>query len=158
MLALQLLMGWLLADLLSGLLHWWQDQVLTENNRLFGWLKPPSILHHAKPLAFMEGGFWLRNWASWAAAGIVGLVLFVLAGLSPFMVAVMIGIAISTQAHYWAHRPSLAPSVVRMLQKTGILQSAKGHARHHRPPQANSYCILTDWLNPILNKVLWRKL
>jgi hypothetical protein len=47
----QLLVGWLLADLLSGIFHWWEDQFGKESWPVIGpWLIAPNRLHHAEPL------------------------------------------------------------------------------------------------------------
>ena len=57
------------------------------------------------------------------------------------------------EVHYWAHRPSTAPAIVRVLQESGVLQAPKHHALHHRAPHDCRYCILTNLLNPALDKL-----
>ena len=43
-----------------------------------------------------------------------------------------------------------------VLQEIGLLQSPVHHAGHHRPPSDRRYCVLTDWLNPVLDAVgIW---
>jgi hypothetical protein len=158
----QLVFGWLLADLLSGCFHWWQDRILKEDTRLgrLGrWLVEISRLHHIKPLAFLEGSFWYRNAPTYTLAAAVSLVLWFLTGASAWLLALTIGIGVSTQVHFWAHQPSKSPAIVRKLQAYGVIQSSKIHSYHHRPPHQDHYCVLTDWVNPTLDKLqVWRRL
>jgi ubiquitin-conjugating enzyme E2 variant len=153
----QLLAGWLLADFLGGVLHWLQDRVLSPRLPILGrLLVQPQRLHHDQPLAFTGGGIVKRNWSTWAATALVGTAWLLLLGPSVILGVAAVGGMLSSQAHYWAHCPKAAPVLVRVLQDTGLLQSPKGHARHHRPPQDASYCPLTDLINPILNWIgLW---
>lgn len=155
-----LILGWLLADLLTGIFHWWEDRYGREEWPIIGpWIIAPNKLHHAAPLAFIEGGFWGRNRASITASLVVGLAWVSLAGPSILMVATLLGGALSNEVHRYAHQPSSAGPIIRILQQTGVLQSPKGHAAHHRPPQDTQFCVLTDWLNPTLEALgFWRRL
>lgn len=156
----QVVLGWLLADLLSGLFHWAQDRLISERTPFVGgFLVEPNRLHHREPLAFVAGSFAWRNGSTYAFVAFVGAILLATAGPSLFLAALVVGGALTTQAHYWAHRPSGAPGIVRVLQASGALQSPKHHAGHHRPPNLERYCVLTDWLNPILDAAgVWARL
>ena len=156
----QIVIGWLLADLLTGAFHWWEDEFGKEEWPLVGpWLIAPNRLHHAEPLVFAAGGFAGRNADSIIAALIAAVPLVWWLGPSPLVVSLMIGAALSNEVHYFAHAPSKAPRLVRILQQTGFLQSPKCHAAHHRPPYSANYCVLTDWLNPFLEAAgVWGRL
>lgn len=156
----QLLLGWLLADLLTGLFHWWEDRFGREDWALIGpWLIAPNRLHHVDALAFTRHGFAGRNGASIAAAGMVGCAWWWLLGPSLLMASALFGAALTNEVHRFAHQPSAATPIIRMLHQTGLLQSPKGHAAHHRPPQTANYCVLTDWLNPLLEFAgIWSRL
>lgn len=156
----QLLAGWLLADFLGGLAHWLEDRVLSERLPLIGrTIVAPNRLHHADPRAFLEKGLVERSWSTWLVVGLVALPWCILWGPSVVLGAAVVGGCMTVPVHYWAHAPRTAPEAVKVLQEIGLVQSPKGHARHHRPPQTESYCPLTDWLNPVLDKVgLWRLL
>jgi ubiquitin-conjugating enzyme E2 variant len=151
----QIVLGWLLADFLGGVFHWWEDRIGNPNTPIIGkWIVIPNRLHHDKPLYFIQNGtFWSRNRALIVLSLIVGTALSLVFGFSPFIAALMIGGAFTNEVHAWAHRPSKAPKWVRVLQETGLLQSPKGHAKHHKPPLDKNYCILTDLLNPFLDKM-----
>lgn len=156
----QLLLGWLLADLLTGIFHWWEDKFGSEDWPVIGaWIIRPNRLHHRSPLAFTRHGFMARNRAAIIAAAVVALGLFVIFGLQPWIVALATGGAVSNEVHRYAHEPSAAPGWIRVFQQIGLLQSPKVHASHHRPPHDASFCILTDWLNPVLEALgFWRTL
>lgn len=153
------LFGWLAADLSSGVFHWWQDRCTRESWPVIGpWLISPSRLHHREPLAFLNNGFLLRNRAAIGTSICVGGLYLYLFGPSVALAFSTLGGAITTQVHTWTHRPSKAPKIVRVLQETGVLQSAKHHAGHHRPPSDRNYCILTGWLNPMLDALrVWER-
>lgn len=156
----QALMGWLLADLLGGAFHWWEDRLASERWPIIGpWLIEPNRLHHTDPLAFLSGTFAYRNGATIALALAVGAARLAAAGPSTMLAFAVLGGALSNEAHYFAHRPGAAGPVLRVLQETGLIQSPKHHAGHHRPPHERRYCVLTDWLNPTLDALrVWERL
>lgn len=154
------LLGWLLADLLTGAFHWWEDRFGREDWPLLGpWIIAPNRLHHDEPLAFTRHGFWSRNGSSIVAAAAAALALVAAFGAAVWIAALALGGALSNEVHRYAHQPGRAPTWMRVLQDIGLLQSPKGHAAHHRPPQDRNYCVLTDWLNPLLEAAgLWARL
>lgn len=156
----ELLLGWLAADFLTGAFHWWEDRHGRENWPLIGpWIIAPNRLHHVKPLAFLEKTFWGRNNANIAAAVLLGGILLATFGASWWLASMALGGAFANEIHRFTHQPSQAPRWVRVLQQTGLLQSPKGHAAHHRPPQDAHFCVLSDWLNPVLEDLgLWKLL
>lgn len=157
----EILLGWLLADLLGGLFHWWEDRIGTVDLPVVGsWIIKPNRDHHADPLLFCRGtSFRDRNQALIVFAVAVAAAWSLLFGPSVMLAACAVGGAITNEVHAWAHKPAAAPSWVRVLQETGVIQSPKHHAGHHRPPNAVRYCILTDWLNPILDRLrVWARL
>jgi Lipid desaturase domain len=101
----QILIGWLFADLLSGIVHWIEDRVLRMDTPILcKAVVIPNRVHHSDQLAFT----------------------------SP---------------------------LVKTLQEIGIIQSPRHHSGHHRTPTDTRYCILTDWLNPVLDRIeLWATL
>lgn len=156
----QLILGWLLADLVTGAFHWWEDNFGSESWPVIGpWIIRPNRLHHRAPIAFTRHGFWERNGASIVAALAIGALLAAAVGPAPWVLALAIGGGLSNEVHSFAHQPSRVPEAIRVLQQIGLLQSPKEHARHHRPPYDANFCILTDWLNPLLEATqVWRSL
>ena len=157
---LQLVLGWLLADFLSGLLHWFEDRVGVRNvPGLHHVLVVPNRGHHADPMAFTRSGVLARSGSTWLAVGAVSALWAFAFGPSLAWAAATAGMLIINEAHRWAHRPAAAPRPVRILQEIGILQAGNHHARHHRAALDTHYCILTTWLNPVLDAVrFWQAL
>jgi hypothetical protein len=156
----QLLLGWLLADFLTGVFHWWEDRLGKESWPVIGnYIIKPNRLHHSDPLAFARGtSFMDRNGASIIAALVIGGIWWGLFGLSILVVTTLVGGSISNEVHRYAHAPKEAGPVIKVLQEIGMWQSPKHHARHHRPPQDTNYFILTDWLNPIFEALdIWSR-
>jgi len=159
---LAVVLGWLLADFLTGLFHWAEDRLAGDEWPVLGPLVfAPNRLHHEQPMAFTRTGFVQRNATSIAAASIVFcavlMALWLAFGELPgflliTLVSAAFGGAAANQVHYWAHVPHRAPRWIRKAQAIGLCQSRKHHACHHAAPQDRHYCALTDWLNPALDR------
>lgn len=156
----KLLAGWLIADLIGGIMHWLEDCVLPEDLPVLGpYFIEPNRLHHSDPVAFLRGGFFGRNSTTWIVAGAVSLIWAAIFGPSLVWAGATAGGMVMTMVHALAHRAPPAESWIRALQDVGIIQSVRQHAQHHRPPSDRRYCILTDWLNPVLDWLnVWARL
>ncbi len=144
--------GWLLADLATGAFHWWQDRYGRPEMPLLGrWLIEPNRLHHRDPMAFTRGTLADRSLAAAVAAALVGAAWVWLLGPSVFAAALVIGGALASEVHRLAHQGK-RPGALGALQEIGLIQSPAQHARHHRGSFDQRYCVLTDWLNPILDR------
>jgi hypothetical protein len=156
----QALLGWLLADFMSGFFHWWEDRVGREDMPFIGpQIVRPNRLHHVEPLAFTYNTLLHRNAPLWIIAALISALWLALGGFSVLWAFATLGGLIVNEVHRYAHRPQLAGPLVRLLQETGAFQSPKHHAGHHRAPSDTRYCILTDWLNPVLDRIrLWEGL
>jgi ubiquitin-conjugating enzyme E2 variant len=160
---LALLVGWVLADLVSGVVHWWADRIASEDTPIFGpAFVRPFREHHEDPL-----GICRNDWVETNGNTCIAMLPFLLAaclwpppqplggGLlfsSSAFVALALWSGLTNQIHCWAHQPR-PPRVVRALQRAGLLLSSGHHARHHTPPFARHYCITTGWLNPLLDSL-----
>lgn len=155
-----ILSGWLLADFLSGFVHWLEDRFGSEAWPVLGPLViAPNRLHHREPLAFTRAGFLSRNSTAAVAALAFGAIALALLGPSLVLAAAVVAGCLANEVHVWAHRPDRAPRAARALQSIGLLQSRNHHALHHAAPHDRRYCILSSWLNPVLDRVgFWRLL
>ncbi|MGQ0524390.1 MAG: fatty acid desaturase CarF family protein [Betaproteobacteria bacterium] len=154
---LALLLGWLLADLFSGLVHWALDSFGSVTTPVFG----PAFIrpfreHHAEPEAMTRHDFIEVNGAS--CIGCLPLLLSIhIFETHPLLHAVIVstclGVLFTNQCHKWAHseQPHLA---VRFLQKAGLILSSKEHIKHHTPPYDTHFCTASGWLNRPFNFVL----
>jgi hypothetical protein len=156
---LQLLIGWLIADLFSGLLHWLEDRVLWSNIPLLGkYVVVPNRGHHADPVAFTRTSVWERNSTTWLAVVAIAAVWLLLFGFSLVLVGAFAGGLLVTEVHVRAHRKPDS-RIWRILQEIGLVQSGRHHGQHHRGAMDRSYCILTGWLNPILDELrIWERI
>jgi hypothetical protein len=147
------ILSWLAADFIAGLFHWWEDQYAVEDWPIIGTLVAgPNALHHSDQTHFLKGNYWQRNWTTIVPAVAVGSV------VCWFVPQLWLMFAFLTQAnevHAWSHRK--CNGFVRMLQETGALCSPEHHARHHRDPFSRRFCVMSNWLNPVLDLIgFWR--
>jgi hypothetical protein len=157
LLPLAALIGWLLADLLSGLAHWAGDSFGSERTPVLGpALIRPFREHHTDPRAMTRHDFIEVNGASCLGCLPI-LMVFLFFSVSPFIHSILVflclGILLANQCHKWAHtqRP---PGFVRSLQKIGLILRAEEHRLHHRSPYNSHYCTASGWLNRPLNLLL----
>ena len=67
--------------------------------------------------------------------------------------AVLFGM-FANEIHAAAHKsPKENGRVITAIQKTGLMQSHKHHAQHHRKGKDTHYCVMTSHLNPVLERV-----
>ena len=145
----------LAVDFASGILHWLEDSYGKTSWPVVGrWIIAPNVRHHFQPRAFTKSTFWKRNLVTMVIAGLVLVVVLAL-GWFDWKWALACGLgAICNEIHCWAHRsPRENGRVITLLQKTGVIQSPRAHAVHHTDPKDRSYCTVTDYLNPLLDRI-----
>jgi hypothetical protein len=154
--------GHLLADLASGLAHWFADTFFEERTPVIGRLLiEPFREHHRDPAGITRHGFfeisgnnclvtipalgalWLWGSVESQAAGF-GLALALSGAFS---------ILATNQFHCWAHTPPRdLPRAAAWLQQRGLILSQRQHARHHSGSNDRAYCVTCGWLNPVLDR------
>ncbi|MEO0816502.1 MAG: fatty acid desaturase CarF family protein [Pseudomonadota bacterium] len=155
----QVVAGWLVADFLSGVIHWSEDRYGSPKWPVFGGAIRDTIRHHRKPRGFLGKPVWARSWRVFVIGGL-GFVVFLAFGiLNPFTITLCIAAAISNEIHAAAHAsPRENGPVLTWLQRMGIIQSHAHHAAHHRDLKNINYCTITNWVNPLLERVrFWRR-
>lgn len=136
---------WLLADFLSGLIHWWEDRYARTEWFLIGDLvAKPNELHHTEPNAFLKGSYWHRNWTTVLAA-----FPFFAFTFPTIWCLVPLFASQANEIHGWSHQR--CNWLIRAIQATGILQSPREHSAHHKAPYDCRYCVMSNWLNPFLD-------
>ena len=158
---LQTFLLWIAADFITGIIHWWEDAYGNPNWKIIGkYIVEPNLVHHKQPNKLLEGSYWTRINTSFFAAAIIGMILYLL-GLHSWQIIVGLLFCIQgNEIHAMSHRPDKTTSrLVRFLQKTGLFQSKKMHRWHHKAPYDTNFCIMSDFVNPTLNKIqFWKKL
>lgn len=147
------LLAVLAADFLSGLVHWWEDTYGDPAWPLLGrTVVEPNIEHHQDPLAFTRRSAWSRNYQTVLPAAAIGAALWAWQGWAwwPAQLTLLL-LSWANEVHCWSHR-AVNPWPIALLQEMHVLQTSRHHARHHRAPFATQFCVLTNWLNPLLER------
>lgn len=150
----------LLADFVSGLVHWWEDAYARTSDGLLGRIARDNLRHHAKPREFLAKGYWDSSWDLLLLGALVVAIAFALDALSWHVVLFVLLVANANQVHKWAHmRAEELPSLVRWAQRVQLLQTTRHHSKHHQGARNTHYCVLTNVLNPVLEELqLWARL
>jgi ubiquitin-conjugating enzyme E2 variant len=155
--------GYLLADLLSGLVHWGFDRYGTDKTPLLGEnFVRPFRFHHVDPKDITRHDFLETNGNNCLVTipVLAGLLWgpFDLAGntLHLIFVSMFTFIAVFTfatnQFHKWSHEDA-PPALVAWLQERGLILAREHHQVHHTFPYESHYCITTGWLNRPLSAI-----
>lgn len=154
----------LLADFVSGLVHWAEDAYArvkpARKLALINTIAAENERHHRRPRDFLARSWWASSW------DLVLLGALVLAGacwLDRMSAAVLLFVLLAANAnqiHKWTHRnPRENPWIVTRLQRLYLLQTPHHHGRHHHGERNSHYCVVTNFLNPLLEEVsFWRRL
>jgi ubiquitin-conjugating enzyme E2 variant len=150
----------LIADLMTGFVHWFEDTWLAPGTStlLDRFVVNDNIDHHRHPGKIRAGHYWETNRVCIALAAGAAVILALLGvhAWEPYLVLALL--SQSNQVHMWAHSSS-PPRPVAWLQRIGMLQSTRQHAQHHKRPYGSRFCTMTNYLNPLLDRVhFWRGL
>ena len=161
-----ILLGWVAADFVTGLVHWAGDTWGTPDWPVVGaaFIRPFRE-HHVDEKAITRHDFIEVNGANC----LVSLPILGAAFAIPFadgkfalfaltaLVSLVFWVFATNQIHKWAHQDQPLP-IVRALQRLGLVLSPENHSRHHHSPYDRYYCITTGWLNaPLAALGFYRK-
>ncbi len=146
--------GLFFADFVSGLFHWFEDRFGDPKWPVLGATIRANQEHHFKPRAFLEGSFLARNKEVFALGALFLAAFTALGWLNLFTgTAVAFGM-FANEFHRAAHRvPQENGRLFTVLQKTGLMQSFMHHAHHHRQGKDSHYCVMTNYVNPVLERI-----
>jgi ubiquitin-conjugating enzyme E2 variant len=159
-LLLAAVLGILVTDFISGLVHWFCDSFFREDTPILGRLLIRSFReHHRDPLAMTHRSFLEINHRN-CVVTIVALVVALMHGGPSteltsllawgFLFFLFSAIYLTNSFHRWAHEAK-PPRVARLLQRARLAVGPEHHAAHHRQGR-DSYCVTTGWLNPVLDR------
>ena len=157
----KILVTWMITDFISGFVHWLEDSYGHPHLPIVGrYVTKPDLLHHYHPRKFVTNS-WFSSSDLLLLLCLAGLLIaFAIGRLSPMVfLAAVLGVN-ANQIHKWCHRtPDENGRLIDTLQKLRLVQSPRGHSRHHLGKKDTAYCVLTDFLNPILDACrFWRAL
>jgi plasmanylethanolamine desaturase len=163
----EFVVGYLAADLASGLVHWFCDSFFDEETPIIGHaLIRPFREHHSAPVAMTRHGFLEVNGNNCLVLLFLLVPMAVLGGPAtaggevPWLSFQVTGLAFAlvtfatNQFHKWAHLPEPRPPTVRWLQATGLVLTPAHHARHHLPPHDAAFCVTAGWMNPLFDRLV----
>jgi plasmanylethanolamine desaturase len=147
--ALQIILGWYVADLITGIYHFFIDNFGSSDTPIFGNQIKDFQIHHHKPTEFLKHS----NWESLKLPLLGSMPLFALAFFYPyFFIPLAIGIAMSQLLHKWAHMSKVAWPI-KVLQTLQLIISPEEHDKHHTTFNSH-YGIVNGWSNDFLNLIL----
>jgi ubiquitin-conjugating enzyme E2 variant len=165
----QILVAWLLADFITGIVHWWEDRYLDSENSS-GFLKSiaeDNELHHKKPTAMTQSTGWSNIQSSVIFAFPIAFIMWI-TGFPLWLWLAVFFAGFGNLIHRWSHMPDRKlPYIIIFMQWTGLFISQDHHDQHHRsmnkliPKHLSGFkfCPMTDWVNPILDKIkFWDRL
>mmetsp|Transcript_85492 Transcript_85492/g.275187 ORF Transcript_85492/g.275187 Transcript_85492/m.275187 type:complete len:360 (+) Transcript_85492:95-1174(+) len=156
--------GCVMAELFSGTFHWATDNYGSLETPFVGFACAAFQGHHLAPWTITFRPF-INNVFKIARVGLpltTSAALLLPPPLAAFAATIFFGQLLAQEFHRWSHTPSskLAPWQ-RWLQSIGVAVPCAEHCRHHKPPFAAHYCILSGGLNPLLDSqpvLFWRRL
>jgi hypothetical protein len=161
LIALQVVLIVGLADFVAGLVHWAEDAYFTEDTPVIGQLViVPNIVHHHLPRHFTR----LSWWQSSRLLVLVGLLVLATAwplGFASWQLLLFVTVSVNAnEIHKMAHRTRAENGwLISKLQDWRLLQTARHHGLHHADPKNTFYCPITNFVNPLLERLqFWPRL
>ena len=153
----QIILAWLVADLLSGSFHWFIESILARFSR-FDRLVTPFREHHARSM--LEDETWYMTLSHIGILAFAFLATLYVVALPPLFVGFWIWlVAISYMnpvIHRLCHRPPAdRPRWFSAMQKWGLVLTAEHHAVHHARLDRN-YCLVNGHADRLLNRLTAR--
>ena len=155
-----LLLGWLGADFVSGLVHWAGDTWGSPEMPVLGQSFVRTFReHHVDQLSITRHDFVEVNGSNCLVSLPVLLVALLVDitgdGNTPlfgvaFMTSLTLWVFLTNQIHKWAHQENPSRAV---RCATPLDLGAEHHSIHHAAPYDKYYCITTGWLNGPLHAI-----
>jgi hypothetical protein len=149
--------GYALADVASGLTHWFCDSFFREDTPGIGPLLIfPFREHHRDPAGMTRHGFLeLTGNSALALLPLLGAVAAFPppAAANAGVLAFAFALFATNFFHKWAHSATV-PGWVACLQRCRLILRPEAHAVHHRPGNQGAYGVTNGWMNALLDRVL----
>ncbi len=151
---LKILVIVLIADFISGFVHWLEDAYARPDMPLVGSIATENLLHHSKPRDFLKKNWWQSSYDLIGIGLAVCAIAWAIYGAISIWLLLLLVISINAnQIHKWSHQNRAErPWVVSKLQDWKILQGVRQHGKHHSGQKNTYYCVITNVLNPVLER------
>lgn len=150
----QALLVILLAEFAAGVVHWFEDAYIREDTPLVGNLiGRPNVIHHHLPRHMTRNNWWQSSWDLLLVSAVIVLLAWALGCLTWHVWLFAAVSANANEFHKWAHRTRRENGrIISFLQAIRLLQTPQHHALHHTNPKNVRYCVVTNALNPLLDR------
>lgn len=160
---MEILTGYLLADFLSGVAHWFEDVYLNpedfeiKEGFIFEIAKDNKE-HHTKPRKMISSPWYSTISVTCAFTLPAAILCYLVFGFNWIWTTCLFLASWMNQIHKWQHMSiKERPLLVSWLMVFGVFADSRHHAGHHVKPYTTHYCILSPYLNPILDATrFWR--
>ncbi|MEM7768564.1 MAG: fatty acid desaturase CarF family protein [Pseudomonadota bacterium] len=151
---MKILGGLMLADFVSGVFHWFEDRYGNPKWPILGPTIRANQEHHHTPRAFLKGSFLKRNHEVFIIGALFLAGFWALGWLNLFTGSAVAFGMFANEFHRAAHRsPKENGPLITLAQKTGLAQGFTHHAQHHRKGKDTHYCVITNYVNPVLERI-----
>lgn len=149
-----LLLGYLAADFVSGVVHWMGDTWgSTEMPVLGKAFIRPFREHHVDEKAITRHDFVETNGNNCLVSIPVAILAVVLPHSNPgwvfvsaFLGAMIFWVMATNQFHKWSHMDQ-PPALIGFMQRVHLILPPDHHRVHHTAPYNKYYCITVGWMN-----------
>jgi hypothetical protein len=161
---LQILIGFILADIISGTFHWFEDTYLDYciDIPIISEIAKDNEMHHYFPRTLLAYSYLENIQISILITLTIIFLLFLILKKSlfkyPYFITSLIFFIINANIfHRFSHMRDCENNyIVILLQKTGILCSHKFHSIHHTKID-EKYCVISEYTNIFLDSIyFWR--
>jgi ubiquitin-conjugating enzyme E2 variant len=161
----QIILGYLLADFLGGVFHWFEDTYLPYCTKVpfLSGIAKSNEMHHYYPRLIVNRK-WYQNIYETFLITLTFFVIFcftlsykIWKNYWIFIFTLLIISTFLNILHKFAHmRDCETHAIVKAFQFFGLIQKHEYHAVHHEGADQR-YCVLSVYLNPILDTIhFWR--
>jgi len=163
---IQIIIGIILADFLSGLFHWFEDNYIDycTNIPLFKDIGFHNELHHYFPRSMLAYSYWDNMSVTFILSILtIGIIYYMNSSLvieyKYLFGSLFIFGSTANIFHRFSHmRECELPSLIHFLQKYKIIISHTDHSYHHHNTD-DSYCTIIPYTNYLLDEMkFWRLL
>ena len=157
-----LFLGYLLADFITGTIHWFCDTFFDEETPVIGNFIIYSFReHHSHPLLITKDKFIEQDTTSFFIFmpflyfATFTEISYLNSPNSIYGHFILIGVCIGTFCtnlfHKWAHQRN-QNFIIKKMQKSGLILNPNSHKKHH-VDHSKGYCVTSGLMNPILDYV-----
>jgi hypothetical protein len=161
---IQILLGFILADFISGFFHWFEDTYLDycTDIPIFGNIAKDNEFHHYFPRSILVISYFenIKNTIIFTTIVLILTIIFFKSFFVKyiyFILSLYFFLTISNLLHRFSHSRDCENNFfIKTIQKTGLLCSHEHHSIHHQFSD-QKYCVITEYSNYILDSInFWR--